>query len=314
MQLWEQSVAIWAAIITHCWNVVSSGTRAFVSHDLRVFFLSFSKFQVGCHVPCAFFLTQEQPQSGFYHAGWLADYCGDGFPFGGFSCLQRGTLELWQWLLGSWCLPWWRSFSSDGSVEMADQLCEEFWWFFTFSTSTWWRRLFLMRLLVHWNIFCTLPQMWLHLKTLPSQRSTGNSLDFTLVSWTVNCGFLHRQVFAFLNHVSHFTEPTTSGLSLSYRSMWRMTSGLRVHLILSLNFSRCDFIVSSKKREKEFPQTFSSEALWILLGYTVLIALALTDMLMTCSYCVSTWLQAHCGAVFKEAFVVIPCYLKYNWN
>lgn len=178
--------------------------------------LPLSKFQVGC--PCAFF-TKEWPQSGFYYAGWLGDCCRNGFPLGRFSCLQRGTLELWQWLLGSWSLLWLRSFSSDGSVEMADQLWETFWWVLTFSTPRWWRRLCSMRPSMLCNIFCTLPQMRLRLKTLPSQRSTGDSLDFTLVSCTVNCGFLYRQVLAFLNHVNHLTELTTSGLLLSYRNV-----------------------------------------------------------------------------------------------
>jgi hypothetical protein len=45
----------------------------------------------------------------------LLECCRDGCPFGSFSHLHKGTLELCQWQSGSWSPPWPRPFSPDCS-------------------------------------------------------------------------------------------------------------------------------------------------------------------------------------------------------
>ena len=75
------------------------------------------------------------------------------------------------------------------------------------------------------------PSPGLCLDTILSQSSMANSFDLMawfLLTCTVNCGTIYRQVCAFPNHVQSI-EFTTGGLQSSCSNISRMINGNRMH-------------------------------------------------------------------------------------
>jgi hypothetical protein len=195
---------------------VTSTAENQVSHDLWVLQVPFGKLQVVCHVP----FTEEW----LYTKAWLVECCKDGCSSGMFSNLHRGTLELYQsdlWVLGH--LP------DQGPFPTIAQ-------FARMASSR--KSLGSSKLLLFKNdggecvlvdlqgykpflvLFPRSVPQHNHVSELYGQFLQPHGLVFAL-KCTVNCGNLHRQMCAFLNHVQSI-EFTTGGLQSSCRNSSRI--------------------------------------------------------------------------------------------